>query len=60
MVTWQALRADNLLKIISKVVLEDFDDKHLQKIILNAFAVFFHEFFFDYGGYYQPPDAINR
>ena len=43
--TWQAVRADKVSKIVLKVVQEDFGNT-CKKIILIAFAVFYHEFIF--------------
>ena len=55
MVTRQVPRVDKVLKIVLKVVQEDFGNTSY-----GLHLPFFHEFFLRLGGLVPPPDAINR
>ena len=59
MVTWQAPKANKVLKIVSKVVQEDFSSTYKKSYWLHL--PFFSRIFLRIGGWYTPPpDAINR
>ena len=58
MVTWQALRADKVSKIVLKVVQEDFGNT--SKNHLDCICRFFSQIFFRLGGGTTSLDAINR